>query len=103
MSLEVKDAVSGLLLVKQTATHSSEETSDWYGFDVMLDHPVDFEQHKPYEVVSFVEGPLSWRVKTGKNPVEVEGVLFSFGDSAASTNGTGVNCGQFPSFVFSLR
>ena len=103
VSLEVKDALSGFLLVKQTATHSSEETNGYYGFDVMLDHPVDFEQHKPYEVVSFVEGPLSWRVKTGKNPVEVEGVLFSFGDSAASTNGTGVNCGQFPSFLFSLR
>ena len=104
VSLEVKDALSGLVLIKQTGTHSSEkdETNGYYGFDVMFNHPVDLEQHKGYEVVSLIRGPSSWSVKTGKTPVEVQGVQFSFSHSNASTNGTGVNRGQFPSFLFSL-
>ena len=104
VSLEVKDALSGLVLIKQTGTHSSEkdETNGYYGFDVMFNHPVYLEQHKAYEVVSLIRGPSSWGVKTGKSPVEVQGVQFSFSHSNASTNGTGVNRGQFPSFLFSL-
>ena len=105
VSLEVKDALSGLPFIKQTGTHSSEkdETNSYYGFDVMFNHPVHLEQHRPYEVVSLIEGPSSWRVGTGKNPVDVQGVQFSFSDSGASTNGTCVDYGQFSAFLFSLR
>ena len=105
VSLEVKDALSGLALIKQTGTHSSEkdETNSYYGFDVMFDHPVYLEKDKPYDVVSLIEGPSSWRVGAGKNPVEVQGVQFSFSDSFASSNGTTVDRGQFPAFLFSLR
>ena len=105
VSLEVKDTLSGLSLAKQTGTHSCEkdETNGYYGFDVMLDHPVYLEQDKPYEVVSFIQGPSSWCLEGGKNPVEVQGVQFSFSNSAASTNGTTVNGGQFLGFLFSLR
>ena len=105
VSLEVKDTLSGLSLAKQTGTHSCEkdETNGYYGFDVMLDHPVYLEQDKPYEVVSFIQGPSSLRLEGGKNPVEVQGVQFSFSNSAASTNGTTVNGGQFLGFLFSLR
>ena len=105
VSLEVKDALSGLSLAKQTGTHSSEKNDvhSYYGFDVMFNHPVNLEQDKPYEVVSLIEGPSSWRVMGGKSLVEVQGVQFSFRLSAASTNGTTVDCGQFPAFLFSLR
>ena len=105
VSLEVKDTLSGLSLAKQTGTHSSEkdETNGYYGFDVMFSHPVYLEQDKRYGVVSLIRGPSSWSVKTGKTAVEVQGVQFSFSGSDASTNGTGVTCGQFPSFLFSLR
>ena len=105
VSLEVKDALSGLPLAKQTGTHSSEknETYGYHGFDVMFKIPVDLHRDKLYEVVSFIEGPPSWYVKTGKNPVEVQGVRFSFSGSAASGNGTSVDSGQFPAFLFSLR
>ena len=104
VSLEVKDALSGLSLAKQTGTHSSEKNDihSYYGFDVMFNHPVHLEQDKPYEVVSLIKGPLSWGLKGAKNPVEVQGVKFSFSDSAASINGTKVGCGQFPAFLFSL-
>ena len=105
VSLEVKDALSGLPLVKQTGTYSSEkdETNGYYGFDVMFSQPVYLEQDKRYGVVSLIRGPSSWSVKTGKSAVEVQGVQFSFSHSDASTNVTGVNSGQFPSFLFSLR
>ena len=105
VSLEVKDAVSGLSLAKQTGTHSSEkdETNRYHGFVVKFNRPVYLEQDKPYEVVSLIEGPSSWRVGAGKNPVTVQGVQFSFSNSAASTNGTCVDYGQFSAFLFSLR
>ena len=105
VSLEVKDALSGLSLAKQTGTHSSEKNDihSYYGFDVMFNHPVYLEQDKRYEVVSVMKGPTSRAVEGGKNPVEVQGVRFSFSNSAASTNGTSVTDGQFPAFLFSLR
>ena len=105
VSLEVKDALRGLTLVKQTGTYSSEkdETNGYYGFDVMFSHPVYLEQDKRYGVVSLIRGPSSWSVKTGKTAVEVQGVQFSFSHSAASTNGTCVDYGQFSAFLFSLR
>ena len=105
VSLEVKDAVSGLSLAKQTGTHSSEKNDihSYYGFDVTFNHPVHLEQDKPYEVVSFIQGPSSWCLEVGKNRVEVQGVQFSFSNSAASTNNTNVAAGQFPAFLFSLR
>ena len=105
VSLEVKDALSGLSLAKQTGTHSSEkdETNRYYGFVVTFNRPVYLEQDKPYEVVSLIKGPSSWRVGAGKNPVAVQGVQFSFSNSAASTNGTCVDYGQFSAFLFSLR
>ena len=105
VSLELKDALSGLSLAKQIGTHSTEKNDihSYYGFDVMFNHPVDLEQDKPYEVVSLIEGPSSWVMKGTKNPVEVQGVRFSFSYSASSTNGTRVDCGQFPAFLFSLR
>ena len=104
VSLEVKDALSGLSLVKQTGTYSSkkDETNSYYGFDVMFSHSVHLKQGKPYEVVSFIQGQLSWRLEGGINPVEVQGVRFSFSHSDASTNGTNVDIGQFPAFLFSL-
>ena len=105
VSLEVKDALSGLSLAKQTGTHSSEkdETNRYYGFVVKFNRPVYLEQDKPYEVVSLIKGPSSWRVGAGKNPVAVQGVQFSFSNSSASTNGTTVDNGQFSAFLFSLR
>ena len=105
VSLEVKDAVRGLSLVKQAGTYSSEidETNSYYGFDVTFNRPVYLEKDKPYEVVSVIAGPSSWRVGAGKNPVAVQGVQFSFSNSSASSNGTTVDNGQFSAFLFSLR
>ena len=105
VSLEVKDTLNGLSLAKQTGTYSSKKNDvhGYYGFDVMFKRPVDLEQDKPYEIVSLIKGPRSWVVDASKNPVEVQGVKFTFSDSAASANGTSVDIGQFSAFLFSLR
>ena len=104
VSVELKDlANSGFSLVKLMGTYSSEkdETNGFYGFDVMFDHPVCLEQGKTYEVVSLIQGPSSWRVMNGKDSEEVQGIQFSFISSSSSKNGTSVNTGQFPAFIFS--
>ena len=90
VSLEVKDTLNGLSLAKQTGTYSSEKNDIhcYYGFNVMFNRPVHLEQDKLYEIVSVIRGPTSWVVDGSKNPVEVQGVKFSFSDSAASDNGT---------------
>ena len=103
VSLEVKDVANGVSLAKIRGTYVSQkdETNGYYGFDVMFDHPVSLEQGKTYEIVSLIKGPPSWRVIHGKHLGEVEGIQFSFSKSASSRNGTDVNIGQFPSFIFS--
>ena len=94
---------SGCSLVKQTGTYSSkkDEKNGYYGFDVMFDHPVSLERGKAYEIVSLIKGSSSWRVAQGKILDKVQGIQFSFSTSATSKNGTSVNVGQFPSFIFS--
>ena len=94
---------NGVSLAKIRGTYVSQkdETNGYYGFDVMFDHPVSLEQGKTYEIVSLIKGPPSWRVIHGKHSDEVEGIQFSFSKSASSRNGTDVNLGQFPSFIFS--
>ena len=103
VSLEVKDTINGFSVVKQTGTYFSkkDETNDYYGFDVMFDHPVCLVRDKTYEIVSLIKGPKSWSVTNGKKPDEVQGIQFSFSGSAASLNGTNVNYGQFPALIFS--
>ena len=105
VSLEVKYATTGLTLVQQTGTYSSaeDERNGYYGFDVMFDHPVCLEQDRAYEIVSRIQGPTSWNGTSGRTSDEVQGIRFSFSDSAASTNGTGSDDGQFPAFLFSLK
>ena len=101
VSLEVKDALSGLSLVKQTGTHfaikKKEETNGCYVFDVMFNHPVHLEQDKRYEGVSLVRGgSFRWSGRPVTNHVEVQGVQFSFSQPD-------VDCVQFPALLFSLR
>ena len=106
VSLEVKDVAKGFSLVKLKDTYSAEklkdETTGYYGFDVMFDHPVCLEQGKTYEIESLINGPPSWCVIKGKNSNQVEGIQFSFySNSSTSRNGTEVSRGQFPSFIVS--
>ena len=107
VSLEVrtKDGAFGVSLVKQIGMYSSEkdEANGYYGFDVFFDDPPSLERGKTYEIVSLIKGPPSWRVRSGKYTDEVEGIQFSFSNSASCRNGTDVSLGQFPAFIFSTK
>ena len=104
VSLEVKDAQTGFFLVQQLGSYASKKSGTraliYYGFDVEFDNPVCLETNRTYEIISCINGPRSWLGEKGQETVEIQGIRFSFSNSA-SISGTGVSLGQFPSFLFS--
>ena len=104
VSIEIKDATSGSIVVKQSGSYSSEQDKvhAYYGFDVMFNHPISLEKDKNYEIVSCIQGPNSWYGIQGRESIECQGVRFTFRHSGASSNSTLGTQGQFPALVFSL-
>ena len=105
VSLEVKDAKSDLSLALKSGSYFSEkdDTHAFYGFDVKFDNPVCLESGATYDIRSHIAGPASWYGENGKESVQSQKILFSFSNSAASTDGTSVSRGQFPAFLFSTK
>ena len=103
VSLEVKDAITGLSLAQQSGSYFSEmdDTRIFYGFDVRFDNPVCLETDRTYEITSHIEGPSFWYGESGTALVGSQEVLFLFSNSAAFSDGTSVSRGQFPAFLFS--
>ena len=105
VSLEVKDAKTGISLAEQLGSYISEKDDTracmYYGFDVEFDKPVCLETNRTYEIISRVNGPISWFGEIGQQTVEIQEIRFSFSNSAASISGTSVSRGQFPAFLFS--
>ena len=105
VSLEVKDAKTGISLAEQLGSYISEKDDThacmYYGFDVEFDNPVCLETNRTYEIISRVNGPISWFGEIGQQTVEIQEIRFSFSNSAASISGTSVSRGQFPAFLFS--
>ena len=101
--LKVKDGSSGSVLVQQSGSYVSviDDTRTYYGFDVKFDNPVCLKTDRTYEILSDIEGPASWYGVYGKESVESQEILFSFSNSASSSDGTSVYRGQFPVFLFS--
>ena len=95
------------LIVKILGSYSSEakrhDAKNYYGFDVLFDHPVRVKQNDFYELVSLVEGDSSEYGESGKTTVECCGVVFTFSNSKeqANSNQTKVKRGQFPALLFS--
>ena len=103
VSLEVKDVRNKFSMVKQTGTYSSmrDEKNFYHGFDVMFDQPICLEAGKAYEIVCLIKGPVSWHVTEGIESDEIQGIQFTLSSSPFSSNITGVNDGQFATFIFS--
>ena len=103
VSTEIKNAADGSL-VKQSGFYTSEkdETSAYYGYVVLFDHPVGLVEKKEYELASLIKGPSSCYGEEGQTPIEADGVQFIFRSSPVSSNGTNDKRGQFPIFLFSL-
>ena len=100
------DTVSGSCVASKSGVYSSEEkhqeVTNYYGFTVLFDDAVPIKQNNCYEVVSRINGNLSWYGDQGKRTVECFGVIFSFSNSKEErdNNHTNVNMGQFPTFLF---
>ena len=103
---ELIDTVSGFCVANISGVYSSEEkhqeVTKYYGFTVLFDDAVPIKQNNCYEVVSLINGVPSWYGIRVNVKVECFGVTFTFNDSEDKTdnNGTGVNMGQFPAFLF---
>ena len=100
------DTVSGSCVASKSGVYSSEEkhqeVTKYYGFTVLFDDAVPIKQNNCYEVVSLVNGDLSWYGGEGKRSVECFGVIFWFSNSEEKTdnNNTDMNFGQFPALLF---
>ena len=103
VSLEVKDAITGFSVAQQSGSYFSveDDTHAFYGFDVKFDNPVCLETDRTYEILSHIEGPACWYGVYEKESVESQEVLFSFSNSAASSDEPFVSSGLFAAFLFS--
>ena len=103
VSLEVKDAITGISLAQQSGSYFSvkDDTHAFYGFDVKFDNPVCLDTDRTYEILSHIEGPGSLYGVYGKESVESQEVLFSFSNSSASSDETSVSSVFFAAFLFS--
>ena len=104
VSLEVKDVITGISLAQQSGSYFSveDDTGDFDGFDVTFDNPVCLETDRPYEIISHIQGQSFWYGDLGGiKSFESQEVLFSFSNSAASSDETSVSSGLFAAFLFS--
>ena len=103
VSITVKQSTNGSSLVKQSGSYTSEknELHGYYGFDVLFSFPVQLDEGKNYEIVSFINGPNSWYGQEGQRSVKSQEVEFTFNNTGASDNGTDKISGQFPTLLFS--
>ena len=104
VSLEVKDAITGISHAQQTGSYFSveDDTGAFYGFDVKFDNPVCLETDRTYEIISHVQGLyFQYGDLGGIKSVESQEVLFSFSNSAASSDETSVSSFLFAAFLFS--
>ena len=102
VSMEITDKESGSSLGKASGTYSCEKDMNhaYYGFDVLFDPPIILEPENTYKIISNIEGPGSWYGEKGIKKFETAGVGFTILYSDDSTNGTDMEKGQFPGFLF---
>ena len=74
----------------------------YYGFNIFFDSPVVITKSKLYRIEASICGSNSCCGVDGSKYVLCSGVTFSFSKSSESSNGTRVERGQFPEFLFSV-
>jgi len=110
VTLEVKELneIGHSTIVSKTGTFSSKllqyKSSNYYGFEVLFDSPVNLRENLSYRIEALIAGPDSWSGCSGMGTVNLSGVKFSFSSSCyLSINPTNCEGGQFPEFLFSLK
>ena len=77
------------------------ELGSYDGFNVFFDSPVDIKKGVKHRLEAFISGSTnSCSGQNGQHSVVCSGVRFDFKNSSKSTNGTTVELGQFPEFLF---
>ena len=74
----------------------------YYGFKVCFDNPVVIKKGVRYRIEASISGANSYSGQNGKDSMVCYGVKVNFEDSFASDNGTKVEQGQFPAFLFTV-
>jgi len=92
----------------QTGTFSSvwikSDLISYYGFNVFFESPVDIKKGVLYRFEAYISGCASSCFGQDGDPFVVcSGVGFDFLNSSESTNGTKVERGQFPGFLFTVK
>ena len=76
----------------------------YYGFNVFFDSPVAIKRGVRYHLEASISGSAnSCFGKNGQHSVVCSGVKFTFANSGLSSNGTKVERGQFPGFLFTVK
>ena len=103
VSIEVKLRANDFFLVEQSGSYNSEkdELHDYYMFDVLFKPPICLDRGQVYDIISNIKGPKSWYGEEGQETVECRGVHCTFSYSGASSSGTNVTRGQFPTLLLS--
>ena len=78
--------------------HKSEK---FWGFDVFLEPPVSLIKGNWYYFEAYINGPPSFGGRPGNNQIESSGATFNFENRKYMYDGTGVEMGQLPEFMFS--
>ena len=72
----------------------------YYGFEVSFDKKVILKKNTRYCISALISGSSLYCGANGVSSVQCSGVTFTFMDSRAPNNGTGVTQGQFPELLF---
>jgi len=84
-------------------TKSSELFFPYFGFNIFFDRPVVIRKGVRHRVEATISGANSCCGQDGRKSVVCLGVRFDFRDSGESSNGTTVERGQFPEFLFTVQ
>ena len=105
--LAIKNASNNLRLASKSGIFPSTllqyKSDNFYGFEVLLDPPVNLKKNTKYRIEAFISGPMSVKGKGGSSTVVCDGLTFTFSDCPSErSNGTSLREGQFPELMFSV-
>ena len=111
VTLEVKDTIKNTTIVSKSGKYTSKRLSyksetersvEYYGYEVLFDSTASLKMNTRYQIEALISGPQSGAGSVGSETVTESGVTFRFATVVRSdSNGTQVNMGQFPQFLFS--
>ena len=108
VNIRVRNLYKDNILSEKSGKFSSmcirSEQVSYYGFNVFFDIPVHIKRSVRYRVEAFIsQGTNSCFGQNGQHSVVCSGVRFDFRNSSESRNGTKVEQGQFPGFLFTVK